>query len=174
MLQDSKDTNEFSENELLDIMYNKCDKRNTGNLAAHIFIRTWTYKGVLYVTFANFFFLLLSQPQEKCWPPVSCSTCKPSPLRAEKRTNWLPCDSSWTLTFRTLTWAGRLFNPRWERGLVSAGKTGESELWRWNLLNKVSCRIFFFRFRTKWNYFILQLRCHFLVSVRLLWSVCKW
>ncbi|XP_032415691.1 protein MRVI1 isoform X2 [Xiphophorus hellerii] len=31
MLQDSKDTNEFSENELLDIMYNKCDKSNTAS-----------------------------------------------------------------------------------------------------------------------------------------------
>lgn len=47
MLQDSKDANEFSENELLDIMYNKCDKSNTGNLAAHIFIRTWSNKDVI-------------------------------------------------------------------------------------------------------------------------------
>ncbi|XP_014852687.1 PREDICTED: lymphoid-restricted membrane protein-like [Poecilia mexicana] len=31
MLQDNKETNEFSQNELLDIMYNKCDKSNTAS-----------------------------------------------------------------------------------------------------------------------------------------------
>ena len=139
VLDDNKDTSGFSEHELLDIMYNACNTSSTGTFMPYI---DSTRTGWNNYVISESLFLRLSRPQEKCWPPPSCSTCSPWRLRVRSRTDWLPCDACSTPTVRTLMWAERLSTPPWGSGSHSVARTGETELHINRTSSWMSCSVY--------------------------------